>query len=55
MIRFVIYMGKDNLWYWHLLAANNEIVCWSEGYSTKQAAINSVIWVKTYGPNAPIV
>ncbi|MBI5356943.1 DUF1508 domain-containing protein [Candidatus Collierbacteria bacterium] len=54
MIRFEIFIGKDSLWHWHLLAANNEIVCWSEGYSTRQTAINSVNWVKTYSPNAAI-
>ncbi len=54
MIKFEIYLGQDNLWYWRLKAANNEIVCWSEGYSSRQGAIISANWVKNNAPLAPI-
>lgn len=54
MIKFEIYIGQDYLHHWRLLAANDEIVCWSEGYSSLQAAKNSVDWVKRNSPLAPV-
>jgi uncharacterized protein YegP (UPF0339 family) len=29
---------KNNLWYWHLVGANGEIMTGSEGYTSKQHA-----------------
>ena len=55
MIKFEIYYGNDSTYHWRLRAANGEIVCWSEGYNSKQGAINSANWVKINAPNAPIV
>ena len=47
--------SNDNLYYWHLYSdRNNEIVCWAEGYSTRQAALNSIEWVRNNAPNAPL-
>jgi len=54
MIRFEVYIGQDNLYHWRLVAANNQIVCWSEGYNTRQGAIDSVNWVKTNAGSAPV-
>lgn len=48
MVKFEIYLGQDRLYHWRLKAANGEIVCWSEGYNSKQGARNSVEWVKRY-------
>lgn len=53
MIHFEIYVGNDRLFHWRLKAANGEIVCWSEGYTTKQNAEKSVAWVKYNAPLAP--
>jgi len=55
VIKFEIYYGNDSTYHWRLRAANGEIVCWSEGYNSKQGAINSANWVKINAPNAPIV
>lgn len=33
-----VFKGKNAKWYWHLRAANGEIVCNSEAYETKQKA-----------------
>ena len=55
MIKFEIYLGKDLLWHWRLKAANNEIVCWSEGYTSKQSAATSIKWVKQNAPVAIVV
>ena len=54
MTKFEIYVGRDNLYHWKLIASNGEIVCWGEGYSSRQGAINSINWVKAYAPSAPI-
>lgn len=55
MAKYVLWQGpRDNLWYWHLYSdKNNKIVCWAEGYSSKQAAENSIEWTKTNAPKAP--
>jgi uncharacterized protein YegP (UPF0339 family) len=42
MAVYEIYLGKDNLYHWRLKAANGEIVCWGDGYNTKQNAHNPV-------------
>lgn len=55
MIHFEIYYGNDNLWYWRLKAVNGQIVCWSEGYSSKQGALDSVNWVKAHAQYATVV
>lgn len=54
MVRFQVYKDSAGEYRWQLVASNNEIVAWSEGYTTKQAAINSAHWVKLYAPTAPI-
>ncbi|MEQ1861846.1 MAG: YegP family protein [Chthoniobacteraceae bacterium] len=40
-------------WYWHLKAANNEIVAASEGYTSKQNCVHAVNLVKSSGA-APV-
>ncbi len=35
---YTIKKGKDDQFYWNLKAANHEIICQSEGYTTKQGA-----------------
>lgn len=54
MVRFEVYLDQVGEYRWRLVAANNEIVAWSEGYSTKQGAINSANWVKNWASSAPI-
>lgn len=33
-----VFPGKAGLWFWHLKAANGEILAHSEGYVSKQGA-----------------
>ncbi len=47
--RFEIFEGADGQFYFHLKAANNEIVLQSEGYVAKAGAENGVESVKTHG------
>ena len=39
---------KDGLWYFHLVAPNNEIVAQSQGYTTKDNCINGISSVKNW-------
>ena len=41
-------------YYWRLKAANGEILCHSEVYTTKQGAQNGIAAVKRLAPNAPV-
>lgn len=43
---------KDGLWYFHLIAPNNEIIAQSEGYETMQNCLNGIEAVKQFAPNA---
>ncbi len=53
MIHFEIYIGQDHLYHWRLKAANGEIVCWSEGYSSNENAERSIDWVRRNASSAP--
>lgn len=44
---------RDYLWYWHLKAANNEIIAQGEGYTSKAGALHAVTLVKS-SYNAPV-
>jgi uncharacterized protein YegP (UPF0339 family) len=55
MIHFEIYLGNDKLWHWRLKASNGQIVCWSEGYSSKQNAEDSVAWVRLHASSAQTI
>jgi uncharacterized protein YegP (UPF0339 family) len=52
VIRFQIYIGVDKKYHWRLWAVNNRIVCWSEGYDSKQGAEDSIKWVRLNSPRA---
>lgn len=54
MYKFVIGRNTRDEWYLKLVAANGQIIVWSEGYSSKQAVLNAIQLVKTHGPSAPI-
>jgi hypothetical protein len=54
-MRFEVKQGTDGLWYWHLKAANNEIVAQGEGYSRKADAYRAVGRLKTEVWRARIV
>ena len=44
--------SKDGMWYFHLIAPNNEIVAQSQGYTTKDNCINGIESVKKYSLTA---
>ncbi|MDD5043142.1 MAG: DUF1508 domain-containing protein [Patescibacteria group bacterium] len=53
--RFVIYKDRVGYYRWYLQALNGEKVAASEGYSSKQVAINSAHRVKQIAYSADIV
>ena len=54
MVTFEVFQGKNGDYYWRLKAANGEIVCGSEGYSSKSAAMDSIQWIKDNAPGAEV-
>lgn len=55
MARFVIYLDRANEYRWRLVARNGEKVAASEGYTSKQSAINSVGNIKALSLHADVV
>ncbi|MBL4879726.1 MAG: YegP family protein [Oleispira sp.] len=39
---YLLFTGKDNQYYFNLKAGNNEIILQSEGYISKQGALNGI-------------
>ena len=52
--RFVIYKDIAGEWRWRLKATNGEIVATSEGYTSKQSAVNSAYRVKEIAAAAKV-
>lgn len=54
MAKFQIY--KNNKWeyYWRLKANNWDIICWSEGYTTKENAKKSIEFTQVNAKDSPI-
>jgi uncharacterized protein YegP (UPF0339 family) len=52
--KFQTFKGKDNQWYFRLRAANGEIVCSSEGYTSKQSCEKGIQAIKKLAAEAPI-
>ena len=44
--RFELFQGQDHKWYWHLKAANNQVILTSQGYAAKNSAENGINSVK---------
>lgn len=52
--KFQVFKGKDNLFYFHLQAGNGEIICASQGYSSKQMCEKGIEAVKKTAAVAPV-
>jgi uncharacterized protein YegP (UPF0339 family) len=58
MAKFEIFKSDKmmrNLWFWHLVGDNGEIMAQSEGYITKQHAKQAADRFKELAPQADIV
>jgi hypothetical protein len=51
---FQIRPAKDGGYYWHLMAANSEIVCSSQVYTTFEACNDGAYWVKDNAARAKV-
>lgn len=40
--KFTLFKGNDGQFYWNFKAPNSERLCHSEGYTTKQSALNGI-------------
>ena len=52
--KFTIFQGTDRQWYFRLRAPNGQTLCHSEGYTTRQSALNGVTAVKNYATSADV-
>jgi uncharacterized protein YegP (UPF0339 family) len=52
--RFEVHPAKGGGYFWHLQAANNEIVCSSQVYTTKEAASKGAFWVQKNAGSATV-
>ena len=52
MGKFTLFKGQNGQFYWNLKAGNGEKICHSEGYTTKQSALNGIQACKTYSQGA---
>jgi hypothetical protein len=50
--KFHYFKGRDGQFYWHLKAANGEIVANGQGYASKQGAKDGVAFVKKNAASA---
>lgn len=53
MGKFEVFKGTDGKFYFRLKAENGEKIAQSEGYTTKQAALNGIAAVRRCGATAP--
>ena len=52
--KFKLFKGRDEQFYFHLTAANGQIICQSEGYTSKEGARNGIESVRTNAPDADV-
>jgi hypothetical protein len=52
--KFQVFKGKDDHFYFRLRAANGEVICSSQGYTTKQSCWNGIEAVRLVAANCRI-
>ena len=52
---FEIHGNSTKGYWWRLVAANNEVLCHSEMYTSKRGAQNGIAAAKRNAGNAPII
>ena len=50
-MKFKLFTGKNNQWYFSLLAANNKVIAQSEGYKSKRNALKTIKTMIEYFAN----
>lgn len=51
-MKFKYWKAQNHNWYWHLKAANGEIIAQGEGYTSKAGVLHAIALVKS-SYNAP--
>jgi uncharacterized protein len=54
-MKFEIWQGEDELWYWHLQATNHEIIAAGEGYKNKADCLNAISLIQSTSKSTPVV
>jgi len=54
MAKFKIIKGENKQWHCCLVANNNQIVFWTEGYANKTDAEYAAQWARANASQAPI-
>ena len=55
MLQFNLWQSQANKnWYFNMQAANGEKVAQSEGYTSRQSALNTINLIRREAANAPI-
>lgn len=52
--KFQVFKGKDGQYYFRLRAANGEVICSSEGYTTKQSCLGGIEAIRAVAGSAPV-
>jgi len=52
--KFQVFKGIDDQFYFRLRAANGEVICSSQGYTTKQSCLNGIEAVQSVAASASI-
>ncbi len=53
--RYEVFLDREERFRFHLKASNGEIICASQGYSTKQSALDGIASISENAPQAPTV
>jgi len=53
--KFELWVDKGGDWRFNLKASNGQVIATSEGYSSKESALNGIRSVQTNAPGAEIV
>ena len=53
--QFQIFKGKNNEYFFHLMAKNSQIILQSEGYKKKRSAVDAIKSIKKNASEAEIV
>ena len=54
-MKFEVKLNDAGEFFWHLVASNGNIICWSEGYARKADALHAVELVKNNAMEAEVV
>jgi uncharacterized protein len=54
MAKFQWWLAQDRNYYWHLKANNGEIVAQGEGYTSKEACLKGITFVKANAAAAKV-